>query len=201
MKSFVKILVVIALVLSSTYTQAQTRFGIKGGLNLASITLKVGGVSADTKAVAGINLGLISEFTISDNLFLQPGLLFSTKGSKYKISNLSFNTNNIEIPINLLYKLGTGSTKLFGFAGPYIGYATSGKYGTGGVSSDIKFSGNNKDMNAFDLGLNIGVGVEVRNLQISTQYGLGLAELNSDNSGSLKNKVIGISVACLFGGK
>lgn len=201
MKTSVKILLVITLVLSSTYTQAQTRFGIKGGLNLASISLKSEGVSLDTKALAGINLGFISEFTLNDNLFLQPGLLFSTKGSKYKISDLSFNTNNIEIPINLLYKFGTGSTKVFGFAGPYIGYAVSGKYSSEGLSSDIKFSGDNKDMNAFDLGLNIGVGVEVSNLQISAQYGLGLVELNSDNSGSLKNKVLGLSVAYLFGGK
>lgn len=201
MKTSVKILVVITLVLSATYTQAQTRFGIKGGVNLASMSLKSGGVSVDAKAVAGINLGLISEFTLSNNLFLQPGLLFSTKGSKFELLDLTYNTNNLEVPINFLYKFGTGSTKFFGYAGPYIGYALSGKGKMGTDSGDLTFTGNDKDLNAFDFGLNIGIGVEVSNFQISTQYGLGLTNLAPTDNGTMKNKVFGVSVAYLFGGK
>jgi hypothetical protein len=201
MNLFTKTSVVIALMLSVSYSQAQTRFGVKGGLNLASISLKSEGINPDCKLATGFNLGLISELNLNKNLFLQPGLLFTTKGSKYKGYDVSYSTNNIEIPINLLYKFGTGSTKFFGFAGPYIGYAVSGKYKEEGVSSNIKFSGDNKEMNAFDLGLNIGLGVEVRNFQISAQYGLGLSDLAPESSDKTKNKVLGVSIAYLFGGK
>jgi len=201
MKTSVKILVVITLVLSATYTQAQTRFGIKGGLNFSTIAISGGGTTTTPDSKIGFNLGAISEIPLATDFYLQPGLLFSTKG--YKIgSNLSVSTNNIEIPINALYKLNAGSVKVLGFAGPYIGYAVSGKGKYEGISSDIKFSGDNKVMNAFDLGLNFGAGVEISNFQITAQYGLGLTNLavNSD-SFTMKNKVFGVSVAYLFGGK
>lgn len=201
MSFFTKISVVIALMLSVSYSQAQTRFGVKGGLNLSSMSLKSEGISFDSKLAAGFNLGLISELTLNENLFLQPGLLFTTKGSKYKDFDGRYSTNNIEIPINLLYKLCTGSTKFFGFAGPYIGYAVSGKYKAEGVSSNIKFYGDNREMNAFDLGLNVGLGVEVQNFQISAQYGLSLTDLAPGSSDTSKNRVLGVSIAYLFGGK
>jgi hypothetical protein len=69
--------------------------------------------------------------------------------------------------------------------------------------TDIKFSGDNKGMNAFDLGLNFGAGVEVSSFQITAQYGLGLTNLAANSNGDLtvKNKVFGVSVAYLFGGK
>jgi len=203
MKTSVKILAVIALVLSTTYAQAQTRFGIKGGLNFSTFSISGNGLngsfSPDSKT--GFNLGVISEIPLATDFYLQPGLLFSTKGFKVG-SDMSESTNNLEIPINALYKLNAGSIKVLGFAGPYIGYALSGTDKESGVSTDIKFSGNNKEMNAFDLGLNFGAGVEISSFQITVQYGLGLTNLAANsNGGTVKNKVFGISVAYLFGGK
>jgi len=208
MKTSVKILVVITLVLSATYTQAQTRFGIKGGLNFSTASFSQNKVTFTPDSKTGFTLGVISEIPLATDFYLQPGLLFSTKGLIVSSSLLglssdySMSTNNIEIPINALYKLHAGSVKVLGFAGPYIGYAVSGKEKYEGVSSDIKFSGDNKGMNAFDFGLNFGAGVEISNFQITAQYGLGLTNLFSQSSeGTMKNKVFGVSVAYLFGGK
>ena len=200
MKTSVKILLVITLVLSATYIQAQTRFGIKGGLNFSTVALSGGTGTITPDSKTGFNLGVISEIPLATDFYLQPGLLFSTKG--FKSDSETFSTNHIDIPINALYKLHAGSIKVLGFAGPYIGYAVSGKGKYEGISSDIKFSGDNKVMNAFDLGLNFGAGVEISNFQITAQYGLGLTNLavNSD-SFTMKNKVFGVSVAYLFGGK
>jgi len=196
MKTSVKILVVITLVLSATYTQAQTRFGIKGGLNFSTIAISGSGATVTPDSKTGFNLGVISEIPLATDFYLQPGFLFSTKGFKFDSETLS--TNNIEIPINALYKLHAGSVKVLGFAGPYIGYAVSGKVG----SDDITFSGNNRNMNALDLGLNFGAGVEISNFQITAQYGLGLTNLAAQSSeGTMKNKVFGVSVAYFFGGK
>ena len=196
MKTSVKILLVITLVLSATYTQAQTRFGIKGGLNFSTFAVSAGSGTITPDSKTGINFGIISEIPLATDFYLQPGLLFSTKGSKSAGETLS--TNNLEIPINALYKLNAGSVKVLGFAGPYIGYAVSGKSG----SDKITFSGDNKMMNALDLGFNFGAGVEISNFQITAQYGLGLTNILA-NSGDLKmkNKVFGVSVAYFFGGK
>jgi hypothetical protein len=196
MKTSVKILLVITLVLSATYAQAQTKFGIKGGLNFSTIAISGGGATVTPDSKTGFNLGLISEIPLATDFYLQPGFLLSTKGFKFDSESLS--TNNIEIPINALYKLNAGSVKVLGFAGPYIGYALSGKAG----SSDIKFSGDNKEMNAFDFGFNFGAGVEISSFQITAQYGLGLTNLAAQSGdGTMKNKVFGVSVVYLFGGK
>jgi hypothetical protein len=201
MKTTLRVLLTISFVLSISYTQAQIKFGPKLGLNLSTITLKTGGVSFDPTVVAGVNFGLVSEITLKNDFYLQPGILFSTKGSKYDaLGDTKFTTNNIEIPINALYKFNTGSVNLFTFAGPYVGFAVGGKINSGGVSTDLKFSGADKDLNAFDFGLNFGAGIEINSFQISAQYGLGLANLAPSN-GTMKNGVLGVSVAHLFGGK
>ena len=51
--------------------------------------------------------------------------------------------------------------------------------------------------------MNFGVGVNIKGFLISAQYGLGLANLTTEDTGDteMKNKVIGISVGYLFGAK
>lgn len=195
MKTSVKFLFVITLVLSSIYTQAQSSFGIKGGINFATVTISGGsGAGSFTpESKTGFNVGLISEIPLATNFYLQPGLLFTTKG--FSTEGVTLSTNNIEIPINALCKLNLGSVKVLGFAGPYISYSLSGKVGT----DKIEFSGDDKMMNAFDLGLNVGAGLEISKFQITAQYGLGLTNIVvGTGDGSVKNKVLGVSVAYLF---
>ena len=207
MRTSVKILVVIALVFSASYAQAQTSFGIKGGMNIANVTISSGSFSVTPDSKIGINLGLVSETLLAKDFYLQSGLIYTTKGFIVKNpenddQKMTMSTNNIEIPINALYKLNVGSVKLLGFGGPYIGYSISGKTKVGNESEDIKFSGDNKEMNAFDFGFNIGAGIEIQNLQISAQYGVGLSNLiaeSDEEEGKMKNKVFGLSVAYFFG--
>jgi len=54
-----------------------------------------------------------------------------------------------------------------------------------------------------DYGVNFGAGVNISGFLVSAQYGLGLANLSpgSTGDGEIKNTVIGISLAYLFGGK
>jgi hypothetical protein len=186
--------------------QAQIKFGPTAGLNLSTMTAKSMGISLDPKTIIGFNVGVISEFNLTGNLFLQPELLFTTKGSKYSFmeSETTITPSFIEIPVNVVYKFGSGSTKFFVNAGPYFAYGIGGKIKSGSESIKIKFgSGESNDMKPFDFGLTFGAGVELNNFIVSAHYGLGLANLASvttDNT-EAKVKVIGISVAYLFGGK
>jgi len=190
--------------------QAQVKFGPKAGVNLSTMTLKSSGISIDPTMLVGFHVGVISEISLSDNLKLQPGIFYSTKGSKYKVTILqqSFESSvapsYIDIPVNVMYYFGTGKAKISLFAGPYFAYGIGGKAKSGSESADIKFgSGDNDDMKPIDLGLNVGVGVNINGLLISAQYGLGLTNLvpSSTTEAEMKNKVIGISLAYLFGGE
>lgn len=210
MKISLKSLIVLFMLFAFTAIQAQVKFGPKAGLNLSTMTLKSSGISLDPKMLVGFHAGIISEIGLAENLVLQPGVLFSSKGSKYELTFLdetvdfSMAPGFIEIPVNVLYSFGTGSTKLNLFAGPYLAYGIIGKSKSEGESEDISFgTSEDDDMKPFDFGVNIGAGVNINGLLISAQYGLGLANLANDSSGDaeMKNNVIAISIGYLFGGK
>jgi len=170
------------------------------------MTLKYSGISLDPKTMAGFHIGVVSEVPLAGNLFLQPGVLYSTKGSKYSIAgvDMSISPSFLEIPVNGLYKFDLGPAKLLMFAGPYFAFGIGGSYEMPTESGDISYgSGEDNDMKSFDLGLNFGAGAEVNNLQITVQYGLGLTNLSpvSDNNTEMKVAALGISMAYLFSGK
>ena len=185
---------------------AQVRFGPKIGMNFSKMTLKASGISIDPKILVGFNVGMIAEFPVGNNFVIQPGLLFSSKGSKYSLQGESAKIapSFIELPINGVYKLDMSSAQLMFFAGPYFGYGIGGSVKSGSESYDISWgTGSDNDLKPFDFGLNIGAGVEISNFLISAQYGIGMANLVTDGSSDteMKNKVLGISMAYIIGGK
>ncbi|MDO9255962.1 MAG: porin family protein [Bacteroidales bacterium] len=148
----------------------------------------------------------MSEIPLKENFVLQPGILYSAKGSKYSVGeeDMTISPGFIEIPVNALYKFDVSSAKLFVLAGPYFAFGIGGNIETSEGSADIQFgSGDTKTMKAFDLGLNIGAGVEIKNFQFKVQYGLGLTNLApvTENDAEMKVRTIGLTVAYLFGGK
>jgi hypothetical protein len=206
MENSLKSVLAIFLVFAVTNLHAQVKFGPKVGLNLSTMTLKSGGLSLDPKTKVGFHIGGIFEIPLKGNFALQPGILYSLKGSKYKVDTeeMSIAPNYIEIPVCAVYHFGAGAVKISPFAGPYFAYAIDGKTKSGGESANIKFGSENyDDMKPFDIGLTLGVGVHISSLLISAQFGLGLANLSpvTTDDTEMKNRVIGISLAYLIGGK
>lgn len=218
MKNLPKLLIMVIVLSMTTKSFSQVIFGVKGGLNLANMVEKDNDetYSKNYKMKAGFHLGVTAEFSISEKFAIEPGLLYSSKGFKVEEDGITFtaNLNYLEIPINAIYKIDLGSTKVLISAGPYLGFALSGKYKASeavfGENEDSKEQkieiGSDKEkdeIKALDFGLNIGAGVEIKNITIGLQYGLGLANLSldTDNGYTLKNKVLGISVGYKFGGK
>ena len=206
MKNLLKFVLVICLMFAFSNMQAQIKFGLKAGLNLSTMTLKGLGISIDPKTLVGFNVGVVSEITLSGNLCLQPAVLYSAKGSKFSVMSEEFQISPsfIEIPVNVVYKFDLGVVKLFLNAGPYAAYGIGGKVESGGESVDIVFgTKETDDMKPLDFGINVGAGVEISNIIISANYGLGLANLSTvtTDDEEMKTKVIGFSIAYLFGGK
>jgi hypothetical protein len=206
MKTTLKLTIAICCIFSFIQTQAQIKFGPEVGLNLSTMTLKSSGISLDPKSLIGFHVGVIAEIPLIENFVLQPGVLYSAKGSKYSFDgeDMSISPSFIEIPVNALYKLDIHSAKLLLFAGPYFGFGIGGSYKNSSGSTEIKYgSGEDKDMKPFDLGINIGAGIEISKLQLKVQYGLGitnLAPVTTDDQ-EMKIRSFGISMAYLLGGK
>src|SRR5690606_33379453 len=111
--------------------------------------------------------------------------------------NISVNLMSIEIPVNAVYYIPAGASgSVFIGAGPYAGYNVSGKLAAkiNGEKVEfedgedkIDFSGDDKDMNAFEAGINFLAGYKLSNgFLINAGYGLGLTNLNP-HEGSKKS--------------
>ena len=191
----------------TTQSFAQLKFGAVAGLNLPSQSGK--GIPSDytKKTTVSFNLGGVVDYSLSDVYGLQSGIILSGKGLEAEKSPVTINISPmyLEIPINAYYKLNVSNFKVHLFAGPYLAFGIGGKFKrTGGgldTSSDIKFgTADDSNMKSTDLGLNIGAGMEVKNMLISLQYGMGLTNLDPKgrSENEFKNNVLGLSVAYMF---
>jgi hypothetical protein len=180
---------------------------LRGGANFANVSVNDDGDVDDAKSLTTFQLGIIGDLYLAPILYLQPGIIFTGKGTKTQVGDegdanwykATTNPYYIEIPVNLVLKTPGKSTKFFAGAGPYIGIGIAGKNKVRGsvlgtdFSSEEKIEWSNDDpttldfeegaglgiMKRFDYGLNGLIGIETSNLVIGAHYGLGLAKLQS----------------------
>ena len=196
------LLTLITIVAVNATVNAQMRFGVKGGVNLANVSTSEKSVTYNS--ALGFHAGIVLDAPLSESISIQPNLLYSQKGFSLDASGVTAKAtfNYIEIPVNFLFHVTDALT--IG-AGPYLGYAlsASAKATFNGQSQTTDVDFDNKSQR-IDYGLNITAGYEViEGLVVSANYSLGLANLNKDATSSstitVKNNVIGFSVTKFFG--
>src|SRR5574344_371702 len=164
-----KLLVIAVLLLSGMTASAQTSgFSIKAGAGFANFA---GSDVSGNKAKFNWKLGVGYEIPIADNFFVEPSLMFNSKGDKYsgKVINLSY----LELPIMLGYRVAAGDNMNVVFnAGPYLAY------GLGGTNDPFK--GDNS-MRKFDFGLGCGVKYEISQFVVGLDFSYGLNKLYKDS--------------------
>ena len=190
------------------------KFGPKVGLSFSELPNNTKYIIGNQHIYGGYHFGVLVEFRLYKQLFIQPGFLITNKGSKYIVRNDSdssttgfsdfqFSSFNADIPLNLICKFDLGTFKLFLIAGPNLGYGLTGKWkGSDGTSSNVHFgNGSDDDLKLFDFGLNIGGGLEVGRIQLSSQYYQGLRTLSTLTPPlkEQKYKGLNISIVWLFG--
>lgn len=192
---------------------AQSGLILKGGVNLANVSVTSNGRVDDAKQLTSFHVGVVGDVAISKFFSFQPGILLTGKGSKTESgteSDANFyraktNPLYIEIPANLVVKLPVSSqTKLFFGAGPYLGIGVAGKNKGEGkylgigfeTENDIKFSNDDPTtldyeegagfniLKRFDYGLNATAGFEFDKVLLGVNYGHGLSKLQSGSNNS-----------------
>lgn len=182
-------------------------FGIRAGINFQNLNGKneFGDTRSNSLRV-GYNAGINVEIPIAPDFYIQPGLLFSTKGAKMK-NSYSVHLYYLELPVNLLFKplLGTGHL-LLGF-GPYLAYGLGGTAKFNGNSTSVKFENNTDPFSVgiaykpLDAGANLLAGYEFSNrLSFQLNAQLGLVDISPDypNKATVKNTGFGISAGYRF---
>lgn len=214
MKNKFTLLLMMLFCCIATQSFAQIKYGVNAGLNLSTLVVKNndGATTENISAKAGLHIGFTAEYSFTDKFAFESGLLYSSKGTKYRYTDSgitykeTINYNYLEIPMNGVYKIDLGNEKVLLKAGPYLGFAFSGKYIYDDGSTDkvnIGSDRNTDDIKLLDFGLNFGAGIEIKSYTFGLQYGVGLANISTDtsNGNKISNSVFGISLGYKFGGK
>lgn len=180
--------------------------GLRAGVNFFNINGKnVSGGELENKLNTGFQAGLTADFPIGTGVFLQPGVIYSVKGTEWT-NGLKTTLSYAEIPLSVLYKplLGRGNLVLGG--GPYVGFGLSGETEyPNGNKGDVEFEETfnsafpvYQQFNGIDAGANLQAGYEFASrFGVGLHAQIGLKDINPDynnNNDLTKWKNTGFSV-------
>lgn len=189
-----RIFLLIVGVASFATIQAQTKYGLKAGVNLANFS----GDVEDNKMKIGLNVGAFAKFHLTEAISLQPELVYSSQGAKYDDGEeeAKYNLNYLNIPVLFQYNTTSG---FYGETGPQLGFLMSAKMKPEeGDDVDVKDS-----FKSTDFSWAIGAGFLTKSgFGVNARFNLGLGNI-LENSGDdkMKNSVIQIGVFYALGGK
>ncbi|HCC95125.1 PorT family protein [Empedobacter falsenii] len=198
-----KKLILTAIVgLAANFATAQNiNFGIKGGAVFNTDKGKVwqdaGNIfKKDGKASAGFQAGALARVSLA-GIYIQPELLYTQFKNEYDVDGQKLNVTKkrMDIPVNVGKRfLGIGHIQ----AGPVFSYYFDDKL------SVKDFTTAKQD--DFNVGMQIGAGVEVSKLLFDLRYEFGLGKVGSDilngSNGQYRTEnrpqMLNLSVAYLF---
>ena len=196
----------LATMMFATSASAQIDFGVKGGLNVTSMSLSSDVFDASNQA--GFFIGPTVKFTLPIvGLGVDASALYDQRSAKIGVENnegelsgeRTAKQQQIAIPINLRYGIGLGdAANIFFFAGPQFGFNVGDKeQKLWNQASDWKLKTSN-------FSINLGLGATlVKHLQVSANYNIacgttGEVEVAKNVFGKGKNNAWQIAVAYYF---
>ena len=161
---------------------AQVKFGVKGGLNFASLDNPLTQITENS---TGFFIGPMVEATVPlIGIGVDGAVLYSQRGKD------EFKMQGLEVPVNLKYTIGLGNTAgIFIAAGPDFFFNFK----------DVDFA--NVEKNTAQVGLNVGAGVKLLNhLQIGVNYQFALGNSFDVKGADVKSKanMWQVSLAYMF---
>ena len=200
MKKIAEILMVAALLAVSMPAGAQIHFGIKGGLNVSSISLSKEIIQSYN--VTGFHIGPMVEIMTPLGIGVDGAVMYSQKGMEVRTESALMD-NYFEVPVNLKYKL-----IMLPLVAPYIAVGPYAEIRLGGGESVWENVHSQIQTKSFGAGINLSAGCELfERLQVGVSYGLALTdnysidkiEYNGVNTDiNIKRKTLSVSAALLF---
>jgi hypothetical protein len=143
--------------------------------------------------------GCLVNIDLNEKFALQPSIVYSIKGEKmksYEGTPGKYYFRYLEMPVNAVYAIPIGQTKLQLFAGPYLGYCLKAKAEMMMVYTFDIGNSENDVFKTFDFGYNAGIGYRFGKIQTQASYAKSLTTIS--NWGELKNSVFTLSFAYFF---
>ncbi len=172
-KFFTAAIVAVSMLFAASSAQAQVKFGLKGGLNVTNMSLNSEVFDADNQT--GFFIGPTVKFTLPIvGLGIDASALYDQRDAKVKVEGdgasveSKIKNQSINIPINLRYGVGLGSTaSLFLFAGPQFGFNVGDK------NQSLFEDAAQWRLKSSTFSVNVGLGAMLlSHLQISANYNI-----------------------------
>ena len=191
MRKLVSTLLVMMCLLLAVPAQAQLKFGLKGGIDMSKVTTEIG------DNATGFFVGPMMEATLPIvGLGVDVAALYSQSGVKFVDSDAE-QLKSIEVPINLKWTVGLGSTLgVFAAVGPQFGFNVGDRW----FDNVCEFKKNTTSFN-------VGAGLKLLgHLQVGANYNFALKDNGKIHDGDIEDlATIGfkqntwqVSVAYLF---
>ena len=177
---------VVALAAISMNAQAQIQWGVKGGLNVS--TLSVSKDVIDPSNQVGFFIGPMVKFTLPVvGLGVDAAALYDQRSSDLDGVDKQLKEQSLQIPINLRYGIGLSSlASIYFFAGPQFGFNLGSKV------TEIFDRGAEWRFNSSNLSANVGAGVVVmKHIQASLNYNFARGKTGEFNVLNAAGEVLG----------
>ena len=169
-------------------------FGLKGGLNVATID---NNQNNDINSRLAYHAGLFANIPVSPQIAIQPEAVYSSQGARYNVGGdeLDLILNYVNIPVMVQANVGRG---FYAQAGPQLGILAS----VSDKINDVEVGFVEKeDFKTTDVSLGVGLGYKgLSGFGIDARYNLGLTNINNAGSANIKNNVLQIGLQLQLGG-
>ena len=192
---------VLVLLCASQALGQEVSWGVKGGVNLATLSSDQD-PGPEFKYRIGVIAGGFFTLPIGARLDVQPEVLFSQQGATFDepgFESIAIKLDSLVAPILVRYKLSSSGRGLVLFGGPSLGFKLSAnstaKSGGQTTTEDI-----GDVIESFDYGVVFGAGWEAGRLILDGRYTWGLSGLGKDEDDPEKvtHRVIAVLVGIRF---
>jgi len=195
------LLSVVAVIALATVSNAQFKVGVKAGGNLNKLRINGESPLFSNSNFKSYHAGLVGDLQVTDNISLQPQLLYVRKGATVfnskELGESTLRMNYIDLGTNVLYKVPLGFGKAFVGAGISGSYCINGTQETNGQKS--KLYSDIKSWKRYDLSYGLTAGLELNNgFFASINSEKSLLDISKE-SGTIKNRTYAVSVGYYIG--
>ena len=170
MKNLVKLFFVAVALVFATPTDAQVKFGLKGGLNVSNMSLSHEVLESSNRM--GFFVGPTLKVTLPlTGLSADISALYNQ--SDAKLDDKTVSHKYIDIPLNARYGIGLGSVGLFAFAGPQVSFNVG--------NENFNFSSTDSYKSTFQMkkslfSVNVGAGITISKIQLTANYNIPIGK-------------------------
>jgi opacity protein-like surface antigen len=197
---------------TTTTSSNAVRFGIKGGMNVSSLSNDAG--LDDSKSKIGFNGGVFANIPVGSSFSVQPEVLYNNLVSKVTLTDVTTpggtnytaeyarHLDYISVPLMFQYNL---VPNFYLEAGPEFSFMIDArdKYKStknGNTTGAESYSLDKDDFNTFNFGIGIGAGYYFTdNIGLTARYVAGATDIYKNNNGdAVRNNNFQVGLAFKF---